>query len=119
MIPRGEERYWREAAQEAREAALETDIPEEGVPGPMPRDGALHKLLVGEAREMRRVCPNLWEVLDRMTRPRGHAAVLMSTSLPLSAEGHMAYAAGQDSVGLWLRTLADSEDTEEGDDGEA
>ena len=117
MIPRGEMRHWDLAVEGIAEPALETDV---GGPAPEqhPANVALHERLVLQAREIRTSCPDVWAVLDGMTRPRAHLCALMQPSLPFGAAEHMAYNLGLDAVGVWLRALAEDDLEREVDDGE-
>ena len=118
MIPRGEMQYWRRAVDGISEPALGTDTLA-GVPEQHPANVDLHERLVLQAREMQASCPDLWECLDVMTRVSPHDAVLMSPSTAMSFGERMAYRTGQDSIGQWLRALADTDLERESGDGEA
>ena len=78
-----------------------------------PEDGrqAFIDSLRADALRMKEACPHLWEVLDECTRPRvaGNAASGLDAILPPVADmdfgERAAYLMGQDSIGIWLRSL--------------
>ena len=78
--------------------------------------------LCAEAIRMRAACPELWELLDVCTRPRaaGNAVAGYDAILPAPADmtfgERAAYLMGQDSIGIFLRSLTEPTQ-EESQDG--
>ena len=112
-MPSGERALW-ERTQRTRVAEQEP---------PADDRQAYLETLCAEAIRMRAACPELWEVLDVCTRPRaaGNAAAGYDAILPPPSDmtfgERAAYVMGQDSVGIWLRSLAEPKQEEVIDDG--
>ena len=77
------------------------------------------KVVYDEACLVRQHCPNLWEMLDTLTRPSADHPFLMIPTSRMAFSEMMAYRAGQDSIGRWLRATIDEgpPDTGEPDHG--
>ena len=108
-MPSGERAQW-EKTQRAQVA--------EQQPAPDGRQAYLDTLRA-EALRMRDACPELWDVLDTCTRPRamGSAMAGLDTMLPPSHDmafgERAAYLMGQDSVGIFLRSLTEPKQEEQ------
>ena len=111
-MPSGERALWE---REQRAKVAEQEPPEDG------RQAYLDTL-AAEAIRMRDACPELWDVLDACTRPRVHGNAISGLDVILPPAPDMAfgeraaYLMGQDSVGIWLRSLTEpkQEDTDDG-----
>ena len=110
-MPSGERAQW-EKTQRAQVA--EQQPPQDG------REAYLDTLRA-EALRMRDACPELWDVLDTSTRPRvqGNALGNYDAILPPSHEmafgERAAYLMGQDSIGIFFRSLTEPKQEERSD----
>lgn len=109
MLPSDEVPFAAAAMEEVR--ARNTLSGADGQPPDKMRHHDLHRQLCDDARTMRETCPTLWDVLDKMSRPRPHDNPFLSPSQAMTFGEKAAYQMGQDAIGQWLRGLAD--DTQE------
>ena len=107
-VPPGEAHHWNEVINDIRER----DGKMYGENNP-PSVSNLALFLRDEACKMKEVCPNIWDTFEKLTRPQPHDMVFMSPSQEMSFGEKAAYAMGVDAVGIWLRSLAEQQITEE------